>query len=373
MKIQQGLRENGAPIWLVLDDSYRPVAPVMRYLRHLESLQRSVNTLRAYAFDLKLFWEFLREQALDWRHVKLETLAELACWLRSPGREFQRWSASPARTETTINRVLSTVSSFYQFHEDCGDGPALALTSQRRQTFSRYKGFLHHAKKTVSSRRRTLRVKEPKRLPGCLPQEDVQKLLAQCDSIRDRLLLCILYETGLRIGEALCLRHEDMHTGQRNAIRVVPRDTRHHAARPKTRSERIVDVSLELMQLYSHYLIEEYPEDCDIDCVFVRPAPSDSGSYAPLSYSVVLALFRKLRRRTGIEATPHLFRHTHATELIRAGWNMAYVQRRLGHAHIQTTVNTYTHLTDADLDNAYRDYLRTRGRSGESRTTQNAS
>ncbi|NJK57564.1 MAG: tyrosine-type recombinase/integrase, partial [Pleurocapsa sp. SU_5_0] len=46
-----------------------------------------------------------------------------------------------------------------------------------------------------------------------------------------------------------------------------------------------------------------------------------------------------------------------ATDLIRSGMDMAYVQKRLGHASIQTTVNTYVHLTDRDMREAYQTYL----------------
>jgi len=45
--------------------------------------------------------------------------------------------------------------------------------------------------------------------------------------------------------------------------------------------------------------------------------------------------------------------HTHATELLRGGLNMAYVQKRLGHAQIQTTMKTYAHLKDKDLKAGY--------------------
>ena len=79
-----------------------------------------------------------------------------------------------------------------------------------------------------------------------------------------------------------------------------------------------------------------------------------------MTYSAVDDLFRRLYKKTGIKATPHLFRHTHATALIRAGWNMAYVQKRLGHSDIQTTINTYTHLLDDDLKEAYKEYLQQR-------------
>ena len=55
--------------------------------------------------------------------------------------------------------------------------------------------------------------------------------------------------------------------------------------------------------------------------------------------------------------TPHMLRHTHATELIKAGWGMAHVQQRLGHRNIQTTINTYVHLSNDDLKEKYKAYL----------------
>jgi len=63
-----------------------------------------------------------------------------------------------------------------------------------------------------------------------------------------------------------------------------------------------------------------------------------------LEYGATNGLFKRLAKKTGIKASPHLMRHSHATELIRAGWDMAHVQKRLGHANIQTTINTYVHL-----------------------------
>jgi integrase len=80
------------------------------------------------------------------------------------------------------------------------------------------------------------------------------------------------------------------------------------------------------MKLYSNYLIEEYPEDIDCDYVFVNCWDGEIGR--PMNYGAVNGLFKRLAKKTGIQATPHLLRHTHATELIRAGWDMAHVQKR---------------------------------------------
>ena len=52
---------------------------------------------------------------------------------------------------------------------------------------------------------------------------------------------------------------------------------------------------------------------------------------------------------TGVRFSPHAFRHTHATELLRAGVRMELVAKRLGHASVQTTIDTYGHLGVEDL------------------------
>ncbi|MBD2778217.1 tyrosine-type recombinase/integrase, partial [Iningainema tapete] len=154
------------------------------------------------------------------------------------------------------------------------------------------------------------------------------------------------------------LRHEDMVTGKTNEIHVVPRLDNVNSVRAKGFVERTVHVSKELMQWYSAYLIDEYPEDIDCDFVFVvilAPGKGEIGT--PLTYKSVDGLFRRLSKKTNIQVNPHLLRHTHGTELIRAGWDMSYVQKRLGHSNIQTTINTYIHLTDDDMNTEYQKYL----------------
>ncbi|WP_039230549.1 tyrosine-type recombinase/integrase [Bacillus thermotolerans] len=83
----------------------------------------------------------------------------------------------------------------------------------------------------------------------------------------------------------------------------------------------------------------------------------DAINKKPLKYQSVLDLVRRIVKRTGIEFTSHMLRHTHATQLIREGWDVAFVQKRLGHAHVQTTLNTYVHLSDQDMKNEFNKYL----------------
>lgn len=139
---------------------------------------------------------------------------------------------------------------------------------------------------------------------------------------------------------------------------VVPREDNVNGARTKTKVSYPVQVTKELMELYSDYLLEEFGE-VESDYVFVNLWQGRIGE--PMRYETVVELFRRLSKKTGIKAHPHQFRHSHATSLAREGWDASYIQKRLGHATVQTAINTYTHLTNDDLKEAYQDYLDKRG------------
>jgi integrase/recombinase XerD len=70
--------------WTVLGDAGGPVGPIERYLAYLADIERSPNTVKAYAHDLKDWFEFLVVRGLDWREVRLEDLGEFVAWLRLP-------------------------------------------------------------------------------------------------------------------------------------------------------------------------------------------------------------------------------------------------------------------------------------------------
>ncbi|WP_233590625.1 tyrosine-type recombinase/integrase [Legionella qingyii] len=82
-------------------------------------------------------------------------------------------------------------------------------------------------------------------------------------------------------------------------------------------------------------------------------------SYEPLRYSAVKKLFSILSEKCSFYIRPHMLRHTHASSLINAGWDMALVQQRLGHASIQTTINTYTHIDNKAMKQAFKHYIST--------------
>ena len=70
--------------WTVLGPDGVPVEPVERYLAFLTDVDRSPNTVKAYAHDLKDWFVFLTGRGLDWREVRLEDVGEFVAWLRLP-------------------------------------------------------------------------------------------------------------------------------------------------------------------------------------------------------------------------------------------------------------------------------------------------
>ena len=260
------------------------------------------------------------------------------------------------RSDATINLILAAIGSFYEYQDRLGVETAISR-SRRYGAKSPYKPFLHHISRTQSLRHAVIRVRAIKRLPRVFSPVEVQSLLDACTRLRDRLLLCLLHESGMRIGQALGLRHADIRSYD-GAIDIVPR-ANSNGALAKSRSPYVVHVSKPAMALYANYLVHEYRE-ASHDYVFVNWWGGQVGS--PMRYATVIDLFRQLSKRTGLKSTPHMFRHTHATDLLRAGWDAAYVQRRLGHAHIQTTIGKYAHLSPEDMGEMFERYQKERGR-----------
>ena len=106
--------------WTVIGRDGMPIEPVERYLAYLTDVERSPNTVKAYAHDLKDWFVFLDHRGLDWREVRLEDVGEFVAWLRLPPRGPGRAGGGAAVGgrrhcgDATVNRKLSAVSAFYQ-------------------------------------------------------------------------------------------------------------------------------------------------------------------------------------------------------------------------------------------------------------------
>jgi site-specific recombinase XerD len=336
--------------WTLLGPDLLPVEPVERWLTYLTVAERSPNTIKSYAHDLKDWFVFLDGARVDWRAVRLEDFGGFIGWLRLPpaartGSVVVLPSVEAYCSAGSVNRKLSALSSFYEFHSRYGLDLGELLITWRPYSGSRaaWKPFLHHVAIGQPQRQRTVKLKAPKPIPRVLTIAEVQSILDACVRLRDRLLFAILHDTGMRIGEALGLRHEDIAVADRT-VTVVPR-VNDNGARTKSGTSRPIPASAQLMRLYADYLEIEYG-DLDSDYVFVNLWSGRRGH--PLAYDTAHDLVERLRRTTGVAFDPHWFRHTYATELLRRKTPIESVSALLGHASITTTLEIYGHLTPQD-------------------------
>jgi site-specific recombinase XerD len=256
----------------VVDSDALPIGSVETFLRHLGALAYSPNTVKAYAHDLADLFTWIRLRRRDWTTLTVADVGEWVAWLRLPGPARQGRigvlpSVEPAVSERTLQRKLAAVSAFYGFHRRLDPAITLQLTRwDRGFSASGYQPFLAHSRRHQA--RQEVRVRGVIRAtPEVVEAEDYQALLNACERLRDAFLLQLLRETGMRIGEALGLRHEDLSIARRE-VAVNPR-LNDNGARVKRWKPRAVPAPPALFSGYGRYLDEEYG-NLDSDFVFVN-------------------------------------------------------------------------------------------------------
>ncbi|MBV8350470.1 MAG: site-specific integrase [Mycolicibacterium sp.] len=339
--------------WTLVNRDSAVVEPVEGFLAHLHAVERSPNTVKAYAHDLRDWFEFLGQHGMDWSQVRLEDVGRFVAWLRLPataraGNVAALPTAESVCSEATANRKLSAISAFYEFHHRHGVdlGDLLVMWQRRKAHGGSWRPLLAHLG-SRPERARRIRLRAQRRIPDTLDGEQIAANVADCDRLRDRFLFTLLGASGLRIGEALGLRHSDIDAAAR-LVAVVPRINANRA-RAKGAGGRRVPVPGDVIRLYADYLHGEYG-DLDTDYVFVNLWSAPLG--CPLTYASVYDLVCRLRERTGIMFGPHTFRHTYATELLRRKVPVEVVAHLLGHASIATTGDAYAHLKVEDARRA---------------------
>jgi integrase len=244
MRVQKVIMPTtGAESWTVLGDDWGPVSPVEQYLAYLSAIERSPCTVRAYAFGLKLWSEFLAARGLAWDKVDVDAVAKFVGWLRASADNVVVLGAGAARrSPATVNRHLAAVFGLYDYHARTGLQVASDLVAWKRTGRGSYKPFLHHVTKGRAVATRPVKLSVPRQVPRTLTDEQILALLAACGRLRDRFFLALLAETGMRAGQALGLRHSDFVSRDRE-VHVVPRDDNANGARAKTRSVHVLPVT----------------------------------------------------------------------------------------------------------------------------------
>lgn len=358
MKIQEVKLDDNKKRYLLLYNNGLPVIPVAKYLKYLDNVEKSSNTQKTYSYSLKLYFEYLQEIDVDYRKVDINTLSDFVGWLRNPYQNNKVTTIKPIkakRTEKSVNLTITVVTNFYDYIYRTEEMNNDMVDKLMKQVFTgshrHYKDFLYHINKNKPSSKNILKIKEQRRKLKVLTKDEVEKIYNETTNIRDEFLIKLLFETGMRIGEVLSLFIEDIIYDHKNGhkINIVDRGELQNGANIKTESSvRSIDVSQELVDLFDDYAYDILDElEIDTNFVFVKLKGKNKGQ--PLEYQDVNDLFKRLKKKTGIDVHAHLFRHTHATMYYQSTKNIKAVQERLGHAHIQTTMDLYLHPSDEDI------------------------
>jgi integrase/recombinase XerD len=326
--------------WAVLDAHGVPMADVTALLRHLTAIERSPNTVKAYASDLALFFTFTDAHQVMWTAVNNEWLGKFIAWMRTPSERLVRPSnPNGIRNERTVNRALSAVGTFAQYMHDATGDPVYAQLLQTAKR--RSNRFVEHAPTVL---RVGPRLRTPERELKYLRPAEVKQIVDACLTLRDKFLISLLDQTGMRVGQALQLRHSDIRVPV-SSIRVarhVDQAQLSHA-RNKSDNAAIVPVPGWLIRLYAGYMSAEY-QMIDSDFVFVNLWSGPIGK--PMSYGAVDKLVGRIRQRSGVlDWSVHTFRHTYVTRLLSLGVTPETVSYLVTHASVLTTLDVYNHIS----------------------------
>lgn len=326
---QHGLGNAQSP-FRVIEETGREVAWVNRFLDQERVRSVSDATLRSYAHDLLHFvrW-WVGVNRTDAVTEKALTENALLDYIRFQTNQHPRPAATSINHRVAIaERALRR--EFPQAQPPFAPGfqygyrqPSLLGCGRPRAALSR------------------MRVRTPKRAVVPLSVDEVARFWASFHTSRDLAIVGLMLFDGLRSCEVIALDYEDVLLAE-SQMRV----------RGKGNKLRWLPLAPEIIQLLDHYLRLERPADCGLPLFVGLKGRARGRRMTPAG---LRSLFRHHRRTTGVtKANPHRFRHTFATDMIRAGISVPALMQLLGHAQIQTTM-VYVQLTSQDV---YQQYAR---------------
>lgn len=285
-----------------------------QFLDHLTGeLRSSANTVEAYRRDLRAWLSWASAQGIDPDAPATVTPPMLRRWVL----ELTRAGATPA----TVRRKVQAVRAFYRWLMHTGrvtSSPAASVPLPRLD---------RHLPPYIRPEETAATIDDP------VDETDFTQ-------VRDRLIVCMLYTTGMRCSELLTLRDADVDT-RRGQLKVLG----------KRNKERIIPFGAELT-----HMIDAYRTLRDATAgalppgstLFVRPGGEPL--YRKLVYNVVHSALTA--HAHALRLSPHTLRHSFATDMLNSGAGLTAVQQLLGHASLATT-QIYTHLSYRDLHNNY--------------------
>jgi Site-specific recombinase XerD len=249
----------------------------------------------------------------------------------------------------TTHTYISLVSRFALFFRRSPDGLGLSEIEQYlfflrdekkvsycvfNQTVCALRFFYLHVMERPDLVLRIPYCRREKHIPMVLSVSEMLAILAALGSLRDRVLVTVLYSAGLRLGEACRLRVENIDSAR---MLLHIRQAKGH----KDRYAPLSPIALELLREWWRRTMRG-----------TRPRgllfPCTNDPLRPIHHSTVQRALKIAVRRAGItkHVSPRTLRHSFATHLMEQGMNMRVIQILLGHSHTRTT-EIYTHVSPA--------------------------
>jgi len=171
--------------------------------------------------------------------------------------------------------------------------------------------------------------KKERKLPEVLNKEEVRNLINSTDTVKSRLIVALLYSTGLRVSEIVNLKVDDLSLSERSGW----------VRKGKGSKDRLFVMSSALAEELKEYLTTRGKEN---KYVFSKTKA--------LTTRNIQKIIVGTRKRAGInkKVTPHTLRHSFATHLLEQGTDIRIIQAMLGHASLSTT-QVYTHVSNEQL------------------------
>uniref|UniRef100_A0AAU2VH18 Tyrosine-type recombinase/integrase n=1 Tax=Streptomyces sp. NBC_00003 TaxID=2903608 RepID=A0AAU2VH18_9ACTN len=348
----------GAVTWLLVDEeTYIPHPESLEYSIYLRGKNRSPETQRNYIPRVGRFLNWCSGRGTDWKTVSLGEMARY---------KFHVEQSRTLRTDRyptgkTVNAVVGTACGFLRWCVATGKVAPEIASALSEPRFLQYtpKGFNEGENGQFRHiNARVLKAAEIELPPAVLDADQVEQILVAGRTARDRFLLALLLGTGLRIGEALGLRREDMHLLPDSQhlgcqvpgahVHVRPRQDNTNGARAKAGRHRQVPVEGGVVAAYRDHLVEREGIEQAVGCDFVFVNLVSRHVGRPMSYSNAKQIIERIGDRCGFRARPHMMRHTAATAWIRTGVDPDVVQTLLGHVSAASTA-VYLHANDDDL------------------------
>ena len=306
-------------------ENYKDIENLMffvdKYLYYEEViLGKSSNTIRSYRRDILQFMEYIDEyeEIKTFEDVEMLTIRSFIAYLNSDERLKKKKNAKVI-SKRSINRKISALRTFFKYLQE----------------------------KKVIQTNKVMYVNMPKfekELPNVLSKDDLNKMRSVINTekitgIRDRLIIELLYSSGIRASELINLNEYVIDFNERE-MRIVGKGDK----------ERITFFSRNAKKWLEKYIEEKKKEYKN----YSKEILITNSKGKKLTTRSLRRLISNHATEAGLqkEVTPHVFRHSFATELLNNGVDIRYLQELLGHSSISTT-QVYTHVSKSFLRSIY--------------------